>query len=256
MKTRNRTFCAYLFLLLLVSSFFFFLAENTQASSKDTVTVQVPSDAPRLHLLGAEFILVEKAKLPDKMNIMRQRWHEIYSSHEKNIFDGESIPLLGPHKSQWQALSQITRKSPHSLKALRNINSFFNRISSRKDKDFYGKNEHWASPLEFLTNRSGDCEDYAITKYFALKYFGWNPEKLWLVFLHDKINVGGHAVLVAQADKGQFVLDNLSQPSHLLIPVKQYENQVAPFALANHQGLWLRVTGGGEAEALSKFRPR
>ncbi len=233
----------------------FFLADGARASTKKTITVKVPANAPRMNVLGAEFVLVEGVTLPEKMLIMRERWQKIAYGHEKSIFDSDAIPLLGPHKSQWQALSQITRKNPISLKTLRNINSFFNRISSRQDKDFYGENEYWASPQEFLTNRSGDCEDYAITKYFALQYFGWKPEKLWVVFLHDKVNVGGHAVLVAEADRGKFVLDNLSQPAHLLIPEKQYVKQVDPFAMANHQGFWLRVSGGS-AQALGKFRPR
>ncbi len=231
------------------------LAASAQESSKKTM-VQVPANAPRLKLLGAEFILVEGIELPEKILSMRNRWHEIVDTHEKKVFDSATIPLPGQHKTQWQALAKITKQSPISLKTLRNVNSFFNRIISRKDKDFYGKNEYWATPQEFISNRSGDCEDYAITKYFALQYFGWKPEDLWVVFLHDKINIGGHAVLVAQSPRGQFVLDNLSQPSHLLIPVKQYEKQVTPFALANHKGFWLRYDGNSDAVPLSRFRAR
>ncbi len=230
-------------------------ATTTQEDSKKTM-VKIPANAPRLKLLGAEFVLVEGVQLPEKILFMRNRWHEIVDTHEKKIFDSATIPLPGQHKTQWQALAKITKQSPISLKTLRNVNSFFNRIISRKDKDFYGKNEYWATPKEFISNRSGDCEDYAITKYFALQYFGWNPEHLWVVFLHDKINIGGHAVLVAQSSRGQFVLDNLSQPSHLLIPVQQYEKQVAPFALANHKGFWLRYDGNSDAVPLSRFRAR
>ncbi len=226
----------YFCIILLFTSFF---STTTYA---EKITIQIPKDTPRIKVLGAEFVLSEKLTLPEKQQLLRTRWREILQNHNDDIFKAQNIPLTPMHKGQWIALSKITLKSPKSLKTLRNINGFFNSISSRKDKDFYGKNEYWATPKEFMANKSGDCEDYAIAKYFALQHFTWPKEDLWVVFLHDKINVGGHAILVAKLDKRKFVLDNLSQPNYLLIPEAQYKNQVEPFAMANHQGLWLRVS--------------
>ncbi len=225
-------------------------------ASEKNVRVTIPKDSPRQMVLGAEFVLVEKAKLPEKIEIMRSRWAEIQAAHSNDIFVGHKIPLPSHHQKQWQTLISITNKNPNQLKTLRNVNGFFNSISSRKDKDFYGKNEHWASPQEFISNRSGDCEDYAITKYFALQYFKWSPKDLWLVFLHDNVNVGGHAVLVVKTNKGVFVLDNLSKPVYLLVPAEQYKNQVTPFAMANHEGFWLRVNNKKEEKVSSDNKER
>ncbi len=216
----------------------FFVATQAFAT---TTTIKIPKNTPRMTVLGAEFVLVKNVKLPEKQDVMRARWDEILQSHKYDIFNPANIPLTKMHKGQWVALSKITQKSPRSLKTLRNINGFFNSISSQQDKDFYGKKEYWATPEEFMRNKRGDCEDYAIAKYFALQYFTWPKKDLWLVFLHDKVNIGGHAILVAQLETKTFVLDNLSQPNYLLIPAAQYQKQVDPFAMANHQGLWLRV---------------
>ncbi len=226
-----------LFFLFLI---FAFTLSTARAEAK-SVELVLPKNSPRVHILGAEFVLVEKSKLPKKIDIMRNRWKEINQVYDKNIFEGNNIPLPRVHQNQWKALVSVTEKKPNPLKTLRNVNGFFNSISSRKDKDFYGKNEHWATPQEFISNRSGDCEDYAITKYFALQHFKWPAEDLWLVFLHDNINIGGHAVLVAKTGNKSFVLDNLSKPVYLLVSAEQYKNQVTPFAMANHQGFWLRV---------------
>src|SRR5262249_60448434 len=39
----------------------------------------------------------------------------------------------------------------------------------------YGLADFWASPLQTLTNGAGDCEDYAILKYAALRELGILP---------------------------------------------------------------------------------
>ncbi len=231
----------YKILFALCLCLFFVFTTSKVMAEKESVSIVLPEDVRRVHILGAEFVLVEKVKLPKKAEIMRNRWKEINQLHDKTIFEGNKIPLPSIHQKQWKALLAITKKNPNPLKTLRNVNGFFNSISSRKDKDFYGKNEHWATPQEFISNRSGDCEDYAITKFFALQHFNWPIENLWLIFLHDNVNIGGHAVLVAKSGNKSYVLDNLSKPVYLLIPAEQYKKQVTPFAMANHQGLWLRV---------------
>ena len=50
---------------------------------------------------------------------------------------------------------------------------FFNRrIVFRDDSEVWGQVDHWASPLELLDKGRGDCEDYAIAKYFSLLALG------------------------------------------------------------------------------------
>ena len=42
---------------------------------------------------------------------------------------------------------------------------------------------------------SGDCEDYAIAKFFALRQLGFGAEQMRIVILWDEIRGIGHAVL-------------------------------------------------------------
>jgi len=49
------------------------------------------------------------------------------------------------------------------------VNSFFNRlIVFADDATVWGQPDFWASPLETLDKGQGDCEDFAIAKYFTL----------------------------------------------------------------------------------------
>lgn len=90
-------------------------------------------------------------------------------------------------RMQWKNISSQMPSMPPDKK-LRVINGFFNSWPSRNDQTNYGKKEYWASPEEFFKKGSGDCEDYAIIKYFALRYFSWPAEDLWLVLVTEKKN--------------------------------------------------------------------
>ncbi len=202
------------------------------------LAMKVPTTAPRVTLLGEEAVLIEMATDLNKTHArMRTRWRAIRGAFDAEIFKPSVIPLPPHSRQQW---AELSKRMPHAdaMKRLRFINGFFNNIPSDSDIDTYGEKEYWATPQEFLENRLGDCEDYAITKFFALQHFGWPPEDLWIILLHDNINDGMHAVLAARNKGRVFILDNLSKPATLLIPEKQYSKQVKPYLLLNNQGVW------------------
>ncbi|WP_247653101.1 transglutaminase-like cysteine peptidase [Ideonella aquatica] len=94
------------------------------------------------------------------------------------------------------------------------VNDFYNlRIGFRSDADLYGVNDHWASPLETLARGAGDCEDFAIAKYFTLVASGVSQKKLRLVYVRA-MDLGlavPHMVLAyyPTPDADPWVLDNL-----------------------------------------------
>ena len=45
-------------------------------------------------------------------------------------------------------------------------------IAATSDKIQYGVEDRWASPLTTFTSGRGDCEDYALAKYAALRAAG------------------------------------------------------------------------------------
>ena len=108
--------------------------------------------------------------------------------------------------ARWQKLMGEIKDQP-PMKQLQAVNKFFNAWPYRLDKDVYGVNDYWATPLEFVRN-SGDCEDYAIVKYYALKRIGWDPQNMRIVAVMDKILNLGHAVLAVYLDGEVYLLDN------------------------------------------------
>jgi len=72
----------------------------------------------------------------------------------------------------------------------------------------YGVAEYWASPLTTFASGAGDCEDYAIAKYVALRESGMAAADLRLVVVRDGNSDEDHAVVAAQVDGDWLLLDN------------------------------------------------
>lgn len=98
------------------------------------------------------------------------------------------------------------------LRKLSHVNSFYNKILPVDDNDKYNADDYWATPKEFLVQGKGDCEDYAIAKYFTLKEVGINPNNLFMAVVQVKGESSYHMVLLYFKDKKKtpLVLDNLS----------------------------------------------
>jgi predicted transglutaminase-like cysteine proteinase len=83
-------------------------------------------------------------------------------------------------------------------------------LAIRPVSDFaqYGQPDVWSSPLATLARGGGDCEDYAIAKYVALRLAGVAPDDLRIVVMHDTIHGEDHAVAAARLDGHWLTLDN------------------------------------------------
>ena len=67
--------------------------------------------------------------------------------------------------------------------ALDHVNRFFNgRVRYASDFETWGKSEYWATPAEVLDRGQGDCEDFAVAKFFTLKRIGVDEDELNLVY--------------------------------------------------------------------------
>ncbi len=65
----------------------------------------------------------------------------------------------------------------------------------------------WSSPLATFASGQGDCEDYAIAKYLALRESGIATENLRLVVVQTR-HGSAHAVLAVRLDDRWLLLDN------------------------------------------------
>lgn len=174
----------------------------------------------------------------------------------------EAAAERGPRVvEQAQALVQQIDRSgtqPDELQRLKDINDFFNRrLAFRDDAVTWGLPDYWASPLESLDKRAGDCEDYAIAKYFSLAATGVPTAKLRMVYVRARLSGQSlaHMVLAYYAQPGAepLILDNL-RPE--VLPASQ-RGDLTPVFSFNTEGLWQgtgQVTAGDPLARLSLWR--
>ena len=81
-------------------------------------------------------------------------------------------------------------------------------IKATSDLTQHGHIDVWSSPLATLEQGGGDCEDYAIAKFVALRRAGVAPNDLRIVIMHDTIRGEDHAVAAARLDESWLMLDN------------------------------------------------
>ncbi len=145
------------------------------------------------------------------------------------------------------------------------VNDFFNRrVAFAEDIDVWGVADHWSSPLETLHRGRGDCEDFAIGKYFVLRAAGVPARRLRLVYVRAEVagrelssgmSAVPHLVLAWYPADGAepLVLDNLAAE---VLPASR-RTDLSPVFSFNSEGLWQGVAGataGDPLQRLSKWR--
>jgi predicted transglutaminase-like cysteine proteinase len=103
-------------------------------------------------------------------------------------------------------------KGVPKTKQLLRINAYLNGLLPQYDAITQNRQDSWATPKEFLTLGYGDCEDYAIIKYYSLIKLGFAKNRLFLTIVKDNYSRGYHMVLsYFQKEKlSPLILDNLS----------------------------------------------
>jgi len=106
------------------------------------------------------------------------------------------------------------------------------------DMEQHGVEDLWSSPLATFTTGLGDCEDYAIAKYVALRQAGVAAGDLRIVLARDLTLREDHAVLAARLDGRWVILDNRRAE---LVDDNAVRNLMPLFAI-NHQGVQMFAT--------------
>lgn len=152
-------------------------------------------------------------------------------------FDSE-LKNTGNNKivRKWQ--NQLIRYEGLNLKTMAGrINELVNKQRYISDTKNWGKSDYWATPIEFM-KRGGDCEDFAIAKYTALRALGVPEERLRVAIVHDNEKGIPHAVLVVYTDQGSYVLDNQIKT---LVDAES-QGRYRPIFSINRQAWWLHTT--------------
>ena len=119
---------------------------------------------------------------------------------------------------------------------LKAVNLYANSRDYVLDLHNYGVEDYWAIPREFLNN-GGDCEDYAITKFFSLRWLGLPTEDLRLVIVQDTNLRVPHAVLAVARGNEVFILDNQVQA---VLPHRDVVHYAPVFSI-NEAHWWIHV---------------
>lgn len=143
---------------------------------------------------------------------------------------------------QWQHLIAENR-GRDTLDKLQAVNRFFNDGTRFKpDAAVWGKSDYWATPMETLGQRQGDCEDFTIAKYFTLLAMGVPNQQLRLVYVNAAVPSErgpvrqAHMVLAyyPSPEQDPLVLDNLVGD----IRAAGQRVDLLPIFSFNSEGIW------------------
>ena len=146
---------------------------------------------------------------------------------------------------EWDAMLESS-KDETILNKIKNVNDFFNKITYKTDLSVWGEKDYWATPFEFMGSGAGDCEDYAIAKYFSLVKLGISDEKLRITYVsYKKANSKfeqAHMVLTYYHKTGAepVILDNIDRRLQLA----SKRSDLKPVYSFNASGLWQAKTKG------------
>jgi predicted transglutaminase-like cysteine proteinase len=190
-------------------------AEN-QSESQAPPRLGLVISSPADHGRGNTTVLPEPSgrqpTLPYEVSDASANWTELQSrirAEEKTLAacrSGDSpcpaaarrflsIVELGRRRQGRAQLGEINRAVNLSIKPV-------------SDWTQYGVDDYWSAPIATLSAGAGDCEDYAIVKYLALRESGISPDDLQLLIVRDIKRHTNHAVLAVHQDEGWLILDN------------------------------------------------
>lgn len=129
------------------------------------------------------------------------------------------------------------------------VNDFMNQTLFVSDAEHWGKEDYWATPVEFLSTNGGDCEDFSIAKYFTLRSLGVPEERLAITYVKEIVQYNqAHMVLAYFATPGAepLILDNINKS----IQPASRRTDLLPVYSFNGSSLWLAKEQAGRGQSV------
>ncbi len=196
--------------------------ENNVYAAQSTTEKKAP---PKVKLFGS-------IEFRGNIKTLKQ-WASVKERHKKNPIFTPNFKLNS--NTTWDKLKEQT-KGKSLLNQIKIVNTFWNQWPYRQDKDVYRKLDYWAAPYQFKKN-SGDCEDYAIAKYYTLRELGFPMERLRVVVVKDTILNLAHAILAVYLDDNVYILDNLTRS---VFPHTRFKNYIPQYSI-NEKHRWMHI---------------
>lgn len=177
-----------------------------------------------------------------------KKWNGLRTRHNNDIKTNSRTIPIGLYGScrmtksfkcieqEWQEVINSLKNKPTNVK-LATINRHLNQAAYITDMVNWHKKDYWATLKQFF-NKDGDCEDYAIAKFYSLKELGIAADKMRIVIVEDtNLNVA-HAVLAVYTESQIWILDN--QISNIVAQDKIVH--YTPLYSINENAWWLHKT--------------
>jgi predicted transglutaminase-like cysteine proteinase len=198
----------------------------------------ISSNKVWLSLLSSLLLLISTALLYAKSS---SQLDEAKIITALNSYYGERAAKRGrAWFDMMQASYHLT--SPEKIK---NVNDFFNQLSFIDDIKLWGDKNYWATPIEFIGVNGGDCEDFAIAKYFTLLELGIADQKMRIMMV-KALTLNQYHMVVSYYENPSsvpLILDNID---FRIKPASQ-RNDLVPIYSFNGKQLWLnKEKGQGE----------
>ncbi|WP_016957402.1 transglutaminase-like cysteine peptidase [Catenovulum agarivorans] len=147
----------------------------------------------------------------------------------------------GKRAQAWRNIIERQQQASDQQK-LQSVNRFFNLFDFVDDIKLWKQEDYWATPLEFIGHKAGDCEDFTIAKYFTLLELGVDINKLRLTYVKAvKLNQFHMVLAYYETPKSMpLILDNLD--GEIKPAVKRRD--LVPIFSFNGQQLWLNKQKG------------
>jgi predicted transglutaminase-like cysteine proteinase len=145
---------------------------------------------------------------------------------------------------------------------IKRVSRFFHRnLGQDSDMNIWGVEDYWATPLETMGMGKGDCNDWAIAKYYSLRIAGIDDDSLRLIYTTAEIRSGWssrtepHMVLGYYPEAGSvpLIMDNIDSRVRLA----SQRRDLRPVFSFNSEGMWQGAagasTGGSSTASLSSW---
>jgi predicted transglutaminase-like cysteine proteinase len=159
------------------------------------------------------------------------KWRDVLAridSEEETLATCRASPdACSPAARRLLQLAELGRQRAGRAR-LGEINRAVNlSIRATSDLSQYGADDFWSAPLATIKKGAGDCEDYAILKYLALREAGISPDDLRLLIVSFPRRRIIHAVLAVHLDEEWLLLDNLTMVMVNSFEATQYRPLIA-----------------------------
>ncbi|OYU91139.1 MAG: hypothetical protein CFE29_10145 [Bradyrhizobiaceae bacterium PARB1] len=150
--------------------------------------------------------------LPDD-NVLSEKWRRVEREIDAEMLvlalcDEDPRHCSSPEARKFLAIVEAGKAKQGRARA-GEINRALNlAIRPVSDLALYGEVDVWRAPLALLAQGAGDCEDYAIAKFVALRAAGFDVGDLRLVIMRDTLRQEDHAVASVRLDGRWWLLDN------------------------------------------------